>query len=170
MKRILLSLLLTFGVITLSFGKSIDIATAKKIAGNYLNVSQSSLKNQIMDISTLSFNKLANTTNENSLFYIFNSGTNNGFIIIAGDDNATPVLGFTHSGSFDKNNLPPNFRKWLEGYKKELNYIIENNIKATTEIKNEWTTLKNKPNTMNAKASINPLLTTTWNQSPYYNS
>tara|TARA_B110000211_G_scaffold118655_1_gene137454 strand:- start:929 stop:3469 length:2541 start_codon:yes stop_codon:yes gene_type:complete len=172
MKRILLSLLLTFGIITISLGKSIDIATAKKVAGNYLNVSQSSLKNQIMDISTLSFNKKsANTTNENSLYYIFNSGTNNGFIIIAGDDNSTPVLGFTHSGSFDKNNLPPNFRKWLEGYKKELNYIIDNNIKATTEIKNEWTTLKNSPNMMNAKAaSVNPLLTTTWNQSPYYNS
>ena len=171
MKRILLPLLLSFGIITISFGQSIDIATAKKVAGNYLNVPQSSMKNQIMDISAISFNRSANATNENSLFYIFNSGNNNGFIIIAGDENSTPVLGFTNSGSFDKNNLPPNFRKWLEGYKKELNYIIENNIKATTEIENEWTSLKNSPNTTAAKADfVKPLIKTTWNQDANYNA
>jgi hypothetical protein len=173
MKRILLPLLLIFGIITISFGKSIDIATAKKVAGNYLNVSNWSTLKLVLqnDMTAVSSDNLSNTTNENSLYYIFNSGTNNGFIIIAGDDNSTPVLGFTLSGNFDKNNLPPNFRKWLEGYKKELNYIIENDIKATTEIKNEWTTLTNSPNMTNAQASsVNPLLTTSWNQSPYYNS
>lgn len=171
MKRILLPLLLSFGIITISFGQSIDLATAKKVAGNYLNVSESSSLELVMDVSATSANKSSNASNENSLYYIFNSGTNNGFIIIAGDDNSTPVLGFTLSGNFDKNNLPPNFRKWIEGYKKELNYIIDNNIKATTEIENEWTSLKNSPNRITAKAaSVDPLLATTWNQGAFYNA
>jgi len=172
MKRTLLSLFLTFGIISISLGKSIDMATAKQVAINYLNVNPSFPLKLVLqnDISSVYLNKSTNISNENSLYYVFNSGTNNGFIIIAGDDNSTPVLGYTLSGNFDTNNLPPNFRKWLEGYKKELNFIIDNNIRATAEIKKEWTALKNGPNMTNERVVfVDPLLTTTWNQSPYYN-
>ncbi len=50
-------------------------------------------------------------------YYIFNAGKNQGFVIVAGDDNATQtVLGYSLSGSFDMENLPDNLRYWLDFY------------------------------------------------------
>ncbi len=33
-------------------------------------------------------------------YYVFNNGKDNGFIIVSGDDNAAPVLGYCDEGSF----------------------------------------------------------------------
>lgn len=43
-------------------------------------------------------------------FYVFNTGTN-GFVIVAGDDNVTPVLGYSDKGIFDPENIPANVAK-----------------------------------------------------------
>lgn len=50
-------------------------------------------------------------------YYIFNVGEQDGFVIVAGDDNATRmVLGYSDKGSFDMENLPSNVSAWLRYY------------------------------------------------------
>ncbi len=50
-------------------------------------------------------------------YYIFNAGDDKGFVIVAGDDNATRlVLAYSDKGHFDSENMPENLRGWLEFY------------------------------------------------------
>ena len=59
------------------------------------------------------------------LYYVFNRGDNQGFVIATGDDRLRPVIGYTDEGEFDYNNLPDNMKFWLEGYEAELKYLSE---------------------------------------------
>jgi hypothetical protein len=176
-----LLLLISFIVCFSMFGKQIDENTARTVGQNFLitkpnsSASFRTAKLQMVYKSNLSTNK-SNTT----FFYIFNVATN-GFVIVAGDDTVTPILGYSTEGNFDSNNIPQNVAKWLEGYKNEIRSIVEQNIQPATDIKENWKTLRNgdKINTTsqyrnNATSKImlgvTPLIQTQWNQSPFYNA
>jgi hypothetical protein len=163
------------------FGKQIDENTARTVGQNFLitkpnsSASYRTAKFQMVYKSNLSTNK-SNTT----FFYIFNVATN-GFVIVAGDDTVTPILGYSTEGNFDSNNIPQNVAKWLEGYKNEIRNIVEQNIQPTTDIKENWKRLRNgdtinttsqyKSNaTSKIMLGVAPLIQTHWNQFPYYNS
>jgi len=45
--------------------------------------------------------------------YVFNIGNNEGFVVVAGDDNAVPILGYADTGSFCPDNVPANMAEWL---------------------------------------------------------
>ncbi len=175
MKRILLLVAFVIGLINTSKAKSVDISTAQKVAETYLNQNLNQIKPSLVLAfrynMTINSSQNNSTTTEKPLFYIFNLGERSGFIIVAGDDNSVPILAYTTSGSFKENNLPPNLRKWLEGYKKELEYIITSDIQATNKIKNDWNSLINGAAIGSSRSGfVDPLLTTKWGQSPYYNA
>lgn len=48
-------------------------------------------------------------------FYIFNRTDVPGFVIIAGDDSVSPVIGYSFENGFGKGEMPSNLRYWLEG-------------------------------------------------------
>lgn len=48
-------------------------------------------------------------------FYIFNRTDVPGFVIIAGDDSVSPVIGYSFENGFGKSEMPSNLRYWLEG-------------------------------------------------------
>lgn len=48
-----------------------------------------------------------------SPYYIFNIGNREGFVIVSGDDNAEPVLGYSDRGELDLDNMPANMAEWL---------------------------------------------------------
>ena len=56
-------------------------------------------------------------------YYVFDRGQNEGFVIVSGDDQTIPVLGYTDSGTFDYEKLPPNMKEWLDGYARQLERI-----------------------------------------------
>lgn len=47
-------------------------------------------------------------------FYIFNRTDATGFVIIAGDDAVSPVIGYSFEHPFGKGEMPSNLRYWLE--------------------------------------------------------
>lgn len=48
-------------------------------------------------------------------FFIFNRTDMPGFVIIAGDDSVSPVIGYSFENGFGKGEMPSNLRYWLEG-------------------------------------------------------
>ena len=91
-------------------------------------------------------------------FYVLNRENEKGFVIIAADDRAYTVLGYSDSGSWDENDLPDNLRAWLEGYKEELatiDRIPETSMKQTEE---------------KTYTPVAPICKTQWNQSAPYNN
>ncbi|MBO4721494.1 MAG: C10 family peptidase [Muribaculaceae bacterium] len=51
--------------------------------------------------------------NGDAPLYVFNRADGSGFVIVAGDDTAIPILGYSTEGSFNYNDMPSNLRQWL---------------------------------------------------------
>ena len=49
------------------------------------------------------------TVAENALFYVFQNDEDKGFVIVAGNDVFSPIIGISDKGTYDPANLPPNF-------------------------------------------------------------
>ncbi len=47
-------------------------------------------------------------------YYVFNRDDGHGFVIVAGDDAAQPILGYSDEGTFSYDNMPPALRAWLD--------------------------------------------------------
>lgn len=56
-------------------------------------------------------------------YYVFNADGDAGFVIISGDDRAKKILGFSESGRFDFDNLPPQLSTLLDQYSEQLETI-----------------------------------------------
>ena len=57
-------------------------------------------------------------------YYVFNSASSDrGYVIIAGDDRLPAVLGYSDSGSFDADDVPPAMQEWLDGYAAQVEAI-----------------------------------------------
>jgi len=170
MKKLIL-LIAVFISFSHLFGKPVDRNTAQKIASLFLSSQTKGTSGDVTLVYESTSRKHSVNTKQASdplvYYYVFN--TENGFIIVSGDDAVLPVLGYSTESTFRPGEQPSNFRKWLENYKKQITYVISNNIPPTEEIQNEWQSiLNNNIATKNAKA-VNPLVTTTWSQSPYVN-
>ena len=66
----------------------------------------------------------------NESFHVFNLGEDGGFVMIAGDDCAPDILGYSDSGSFDAENMPENLREWLDGYAEQIAWMKENEAQS----------------------------------------
>ena len=62
------------------------------------------------------------TVDKANAYYAFNI-IGGGFIIVAGDDRAHQILGYSDSGQLDFNRMPSNARALLNGYAEEINYL-----------------------------------------------
>lgn len=97
--------------------------------------------------------------------YLVQPADGNGFVLVSGDDSAYPVLAYSLVNSFpalSESPMPPHVADWLDGYRQGLAAV---NGDATAEAQSLW----NNPKSA-TRDSIGPLLTTTWNQSPFYNA
>ena len=54
-------------------------------------------------------------------YYVFDNVSGGGFVIVAGDDVASPVLGYSFTEEFPEGTLPPNVQDWLDGLREEIN-------------------------------------------------
>lgn len=63
--------------------------------------------------------RTATTASTSDAYYVFNNDAG-GFVIIAGDDAVTPVLGYTSTGSFEAENLPDGLKDLLKSYERQI--------------------------------------------------
>lgn len=166
MKKLLLQIL--FFAFTINvYAAPISQNEATKVAKVFLtnNSSTFSANSSQLDLMTISSLSVSSTIPQ---YYLFNSDKS--FIIISGDDAATPILAYSIEEALQPNNLPDGFIKWMDKLKQEINYIRTNKLDATTEIKNEWDELNNNAYKHTQTNAVNPLIATKWSQSPYVNA
>ncbi|MEZ5082777.1 MAG: C10 family peptidase, partial [Bacteroidales bacterium] len=121
-----------------------------------------------LNINSFSESFVFNENGEN-VFYIFNF--NSGFIIVSAESSVYPILGFSFEKPFMKINQPPAFTWWLEGYKQQIVYNIENKVVPSKVIELAWAKISSKnSHPKEFYETVEPLLNTTWNQGCYYNS
>jgi hypothetical protein len=99
------------------------------------------------------------TESTNLPLYIFNRGTNQGFVIISGNNSLPEVIGYTDSGDYDESLLPPALLDMIDGYAALSLQATENNMppRFASSAHAEW-------------QDITPLVQTHWHQSTPYNN
>lgn len=99
--------------------------------------------------------RAATTASRSDAYYVFNNDAG-GFVIIAGDDAVTPVLGYTSTGSFDAENLPDGLKDLLKSYERQIAALGDNYVANQTATRAAFTGEK-------------LLNTAKWNQSNPFN-
>lgn len=162
-----------FFIINIAFAKTVTPERAKEVAISFFNSTLPENKS-LRSISNL---QLVYTENLNNFFsatpayYIFNNTGDKGFVIIAGNDNATPIVGYSHEGTIDINNMSPAFLQWMNGYKKFLLHSSSKERKVTNTIALKWNPdYYSKSNNNRVRKNVTKLLYTEWSQGKYYNS
>ena len=136
----------------------VDVEKARKVAKTFLN-NNGARSTGLRDVSAE-----ANFSN----VYVFT--TENSFVLIAADDCAQPVLGYSLTSRFDVENMPDNKASWIQQYSEDIHYAIEHQMRASLEILQEWNDLASgNPNTGRATTVVAPLLSTQWSQNSPYN-
>ena len=158
MKRAFLLCIIIFGLILSSTARPIDLQTARSIAAKFMAT------NDLQLVSTYQ------TTKNVAVFYVFN--TTDGFVIVSADDCETPIIGYSHEGCFDPNDIPIQMQDYLKDFASRIQYGIENHIVANEITSKQWERVKSTGNLNDAKSSnaVAPLLTDTWHQGCFYNS
>ncbi len=72
------------------------------------------------------------------LFYIYNVGNQQGFVLVAGDDTAYPVLGYADQGMFRTEGMPANLASWLMFYEDEIAAQLASGRPASAETVQAW--------------------------------
>lgn len=151
---LLLSLLLAC---TIS-AKQVEQGTALAIAQSYLKKSS---PKHMLGVShaqpQLKMALEAKSKTQDIDYYVFNNGTNNGYVIVAGDDRAMPILGYSDQGSFDPANVPDGMQCLLDMYAQEMAFLRSHNIATKAE-----PSIAHNP-------VVKPLLKSNWDQKEPYN-
>jgi len=174
-----ISILISIALCGLVSAKQIDENTAKTIGQNFLagipglQIFKTGTNLELVYQVSSPMTTSSSVRGPATYFYVFNTSTATGFVIVSADDVVYPILGYSGESNFNPEDIPENMMKWLEGYKAQIRYAVENGLQATEEIKDEWDALLTGTginSTAPPTGGVNPLLQTKWNQSPYYNA
>ena len=142
---------------TTIYGRQISEESAKELALAFYSNNSTSMK---ISPATASEMKLVHKQMSGDMvdLFIFNRGEKDGFIIISGDDATVPVLGYSASGRFSSEDMPPSLKSWLNEYSRQIEYLRNNPSLSA-------------PSSSNGEdfASIEPLIQSHWEQASPYN-
>ena len=131
-------LILCFISVRWGYAENVSVNQAMRVAENF---SQQISGNQLRSAQTL---QLVYTERPNlrsggveAYYYVFNNGSNDGYIIVSGDDRVYPILGYSASGNFSYETIPDNMKGWLQGYADQIRYACTNDIEQDIEIKEQ---------------------------------
>ena len=103
----------------------------------------------------------ASPTETEPMVYVFNRGTDQGYLITPADDLFPAVLGYSDKGDFDFDNMPPAMKAFLEDYAREIDF----NLKYKAEELATTASLFDP-----GWDPVEPLMATKWNQDAPYNN
>ena len=101
--------------------------------------------------------------------YVFNF--DHGYVVVAADDRACPILGYSEDCPYDAENIPEGLRYYHGYYARQIQYAIDNDLPVEQEVADQWYLLGKEGVTSRTRMekAVSPLLTTTWNQDWPYN-
>ena len=161
MNKLTKALLLSIAIIGLHLSSTahpVDLQTAQFVASKFIGTNDLQLAASYRTKSNL------------AALYIFN--TTDGYVIVSADDCETPIVGYSHEGRFDPNNVPVQMEDYLQNFVKRIQYGIENHIAADEATARRWTLVKasGRLNDNKDTKAVDPLLTEMWHQGCLYNS
>ena len=166
MKKLLVILLL---LPTMVLAAPVDPNLAQQIAQNFINSTDDSVSAQSPVNQPRRLKSVTKQSTEAQPYYIFNN-EDGGFVIVSGDDCATPVLGYSTEGCIDLDNIPIQLQELLQAYALEIKEAVDNNLQATEDVTEAWATYRRAPQAQTTTTAVSALIQTSWDQYPRYNN
>ena len=173
MKKTILLLIALWLTGTTIFATGINAVYAKQVAQNFYR--QTTGKTVEMALTY----QCQNTEASNGLpigetiYYVFNAGRNQGFVMVSAENVVKPILGYNTQGQFSLEKAPSVVADWFAKYSKQIIYAKVNRIPTTPVITAQWSNyynnVQNSSKGLRAGGAVAPLLTTTWDQGQFYN-
>lgn len=146
MRRFLLFLFAFVVSLTMNAGKVTEQQALQK-AQNFMKGKKFVLENKAR----------AEKEKANIPFYIFNAEDNGGFVVVSADDRTEEILGYADRGHLLEQEINDNLKYWLDCYEAQIKYLDITGSNKTRGV------------TRAAKAAIDPLIQTKWDQGAPYN-
>ena len=163
---------LAFMILLLSFtlgakANPVDVRQAREIGAKFINANTAM---KVAPDSGLHWVATYQTANNDAAFYVFN--TPKGFVIVAADDCATPILGYSEEGHFDMENVPVQMQAYLQDFVEQIQYGMDNHLDADETIARQWELVQTTGHLIEQRSTtaVSPLLTDYWGQGCYYNN
>ncbi|MBQ2499429.1 MAG: C10 family peptidase, partial [Bacteroidales bacterium] len=165
MKKSLLFLSAFLFFVGQMFANPVDVNTAKNLGAKYLRNNVLSAK----DVADVELAYIFSGEDGTPYLYVFNH--ENGYVVVAADDCAHPILGYCEDTPFDANNIPDGVKYFLGHFGRQIQHAIDNDIVADEEIASQWDLLRKEGVIMKTRMekSVEPLISTTWDQDWPYN-
>ena len=142
----------------------VDVNTAQKLGLKYVQ------GNASKQVASLDLAYTQTTESGANALYVFNF--DGGYIIVAADDVAQPILAYGEEGNFDANNIAEGLAYYLRHYARQIEYAVNNNMTASPEIAEQWEQIKSNgviKGERGTRGNVDPLISTNWNQDNPYN-
>lgn len=142
----------------------VDVNTAQKLGLKYVQ------GNASKQVASLDLAYTQTTESGANALYVFNF--DGGYIIVAADDVAQPILAYGEEGNFDANNIAEGLAYYLRHYARQIEYAVNNNMTASPEIAEQWEQIKSNgviKGERGMRGNVDPLISTNWNQDNPYN-
>lgn len=113
---------LLFTLLALSASaENISTNQAKKIAKIFFSNNRPQLQVNELKMVFDGETPESRSTGANPALYVFDNPNGKGFVIVAGDDMAQPVLGYSYENDFPSGQLPEHVEAWLNSLKQQIN-------------------------------------------------
>ena len=156
--RIVVTLLLVLFCVSSIWAEDVTTEQALELARNFITKQQTPGKPRKSQAAP----KQLTLASKVSGLYVFNVEDNGGYIIVSNDDRTYPILGFSETGNFNKDEMPNNMKAWLQGYADEITWLQQQHGSVAPPKTDKVGT--------HSTAAVAPLVTSKWNQDAPYNN
>ncbi len=143
----------------------VDVEHARHLGMKYV---QSHAARQVTELN-LAYTET--TESGANALYVFNF--DGGYIIVAADDVALPILAYGEEGNFDATQISEGLAYYLRYYARQIGYAVENNLQPDAEVAAQWESIARTgfegTATRGIRGDVAPLISTNWNQDNPYN-
>lgn len=143
----------------------VDVTKARQLGLKYVQGNASKL------VTNLDLAYTQTTESGANALYVFNF--DGGYIIVAADDVAQPILAYGEEGNFDADNIADGLAYYLRFYARQIEYAVENQMTATSDVAEQWEQLSRDGAIKGERATygdVAPLIATNWNQDSPFNA
>jgi hypothetical protein len=157
--RKLTVLFLSFFFTVSGLAKTVTMDVASIVADNYFSNHNRTVTRTVVNSFSVDYEGI-------TVYHVFNY-EGGGFVVVAADDAVTPILAQSNEGYIDREIANPAAKYWFDSYSKEIAQIISSNADNTETLKLWNNIFKNE--SRQSFTETGPLLTTTWDQTQWYN-
>lgn len=166
-KQLILCTIALLFCFTQAGAQSVSLETAKQVALQFFN---SKAQEPVTGMRLITPPDNIAQANGQETYFVLEPLRGEGFVIVAGDKNAPPVLGYSTSNKFRYENMPTQISSWMDRYSKQIVEIRAKRLIGTAETLNAWAALEdNTYFVAEGNRTVHPLIKTVWGQGDPYN-